>query len=43
MKTYDQAVAELKDMTDWLKVSNGAFQYLRITDCYRFMDKYPNP
>lgn len=41
MRTYDQALTELKSMVNWLKASNGAFQLLRAADCWRFIGE-PN-
>ena len=43
MKTYEQAITELRAMVAWLKVSNGAFQYLRVADCHRFVERQVTP
>ncbi|KKM99960.1 hypothetical protein LCGC14_1142540 [marine sediment metagenome] len=39
-RTYEQAIAELQAMVDWLNASNGAFLYLRHTDCHRFLARW---
>ncbi len=39
-RTYEQAVADLRAMVDWLNASNGAFMYLRHSDCRRFLARY---
>ena len=43
METYTQALDELRAMIAWLQASNGGFQYLRVADCRRFMNDYPDP